>query len=812
MLSPYRVLDLTDHRGEIGPMLLGDLGADVIRVEPPVGSEARRGGPILDGAPEDLRSLQFHAFNRNKRSIVLDPASDADLESLRELIRRSDFLFESSPGRLLEEYGLDFADLEALNPRIVYVRLSAFGDDGPHADLIGNDLVVAAMGGPMSLQGAADRAPIRVSVPQVWRHAGVEAAAGALAAHARMQKTGGAQFLDLSAQSVMTWTMLNAMDAYAIQGFDIERNGSRVNTGVLKFPVVYPCRDGHMVVLPTSAAIVPCLDWMIADGVLDESARNVDWADVDQLLADPDAKPYNMDDLSRIVEQFVAKHSKQELLEFGMERDTTLAPVTTIPELLALQHFEARDYWRPLPLPAADGRENDVKSPGFWCKPSNTPLTIRRQAPSLDEHGAEIREELSGPARRAPVYPEPTPTALPFEGVKVADFAWVGVGPISSKYLADHGATVVRVESESRPDVLRGAGPFKDGEMGWNRSQFYGDFNTSKQGLSLSMKSPAALEIAKKLIAWADVFIESFAPGAIGRMGLSYEEVRKINPGIIMVSTCLMGQTGPAAKFAGYGYHAGAMAGFYEITGWPDRAPDGPWNAYTDTVAPRFISTVLAAALDHRRRTGEGQFIDVAQIETALHFQGPEILDFQSSGFMATREGNRARDAAPQGCYPCAGEDQWCVIAVDTDEQWLALRKELGEPEWARNPALDSTAGRRAAHEAIDEQLAVWTRSQDRYAVMERLQAAGVPAGVMQRSSDLLADPQYAHRGFYRYLGHPEMGNIPYAGHQYRIRGYDNGPRFHAPCLGQHSYEVMREILGMTEDEIGDAFASGAIS
>jgi len=808
MLTPYCVLDLTDERGEIGPMLLGDLGADVIRIEPPGGSGARRCGPTLDGAPEDLRSLQFIAFNRNKRSIVLDPQSEADLETLRELVCRADFVFESSPGRTLEAYGLDFEDLERLNPRVVYTRVSPFGDSGPYAALHGNDLVVAAMGGPVSLQGQRDRAPVRLSVPQVWRQAGVEAAAGALAAHARMRKTGEAQFVDVSAQSVMTWTMMHAMAVYAIIGRDLERNGSDMGTKELPFDVVYRCRDGHVVVLTNPSLIVPCMDDMIAKGAFDESDRQLDWSQLQAKLGDPNAKPYNLKELRERCSKWVAQYTKQELLELGMERGATLAPSHTIPELLALEQNEVRDYWHALELP--DGRS--VRSPGAWAKVQGTPIRVRCRAPALDQHGDEIRAEIRQSDAVDPPGVEVKEDALPFAGLKVADFSWFGVGPIAAKYLADHGATVVRVESESRPDNLRGIGPFKDEEPGWNRSQYYADFNSSKKSLTLEMKTPEAREIALRLASWADVLIESFTPGTIDRMGLGYEALREINPRLIMLSTCLMGQTGPCSQFAGFGYHAGAMAGFYEIAGWPDLPPAGPWVAYTDTLAPRFIQVVLAAAIDHQRRTGEGQYIDVSQLEASLHFLAPEILDYQSSGHVAMRNGNRARDAAPQGCYPCAGDDQWCAIAVDTDEEWLALRGELGDPDWACAAALDSTEGRLAAHDVIDERLSEWTQDQDPRTVMHRLQAAGVPAGVVQRSRDLLEDPQYKEREFYRYLDHPEVGIVPYPGHAYRIRGYDNGPRFPAPCLGQHNAEVLSELLGMSDDEIAEAMAVGALS
>jgi len=400
---------------------------------------------------------------------------------------------------------------------------------------------------------------------------------------------------------------------------------------------------------------------------------------------------------------------------------------------------------------------------------------------------------------------------LPFEGVTVADFSWVGVGPISAKFLADHGARVIRIESETRPDVLRGNVPYKDAIPGLDRSQFFGDFNTSKESITLDLKRPDAIEIARQIVARSDVLIESFAPGVIGRMGLGYEAVRKINPGIIMVSTCLMGQTGPAAQLAGYGYHAGAIAGFYEVTGWPDRPPSGPWVAYTDTIAPRFISLLLAAALDHRRRTGEGCWFDVAQIEASLHFLAPELLDLQANGFAATRIGNRSIDCAPQGCYPCAGDDQWCAIAVERDEQWAALCMAMDRADLAASAELATHAGRMARHDEIDAAIAAWSGGRDRTVVMRSLQAVGVPAGAVQRSRDLLADPQYAERGFYRWLDHPVMGRIPYAGHPYRIRGYDNGPRGPAPTLGQHSFEILSEFLGLDDEAVAAAYASGAI-
>jgi crotonobetainyl-CoA:carnitine CoA-transferase CaiB-like acyl-CoA transferase len=807
MLSPYRVLDLTDDRGELTGMVLADLGADVIRVEPPQGSPARRRGPRLPDAPEAEQSLQFAAYNRGKRSVVIDLERAEERELFLRLVTGADFVLESAPPSVLDRHGLGFGRLRQANPRIVFVQLTPFGIDGPYADTPASDLSIAALGGPVSLQGIASRAPVRVTVPQVWRHAGAEGATAALVAHALMQKTGEAQRVDVSAQAAMTWTMLGGMNAAAIQGKDFERSGSLLQLGPITLPAIFPCADGFVAMVPMGNQIGRVVRWLIEDGLVDDSWAEEDWDSYQARVMSGRPVSHAPDEMMGAVLRFLTAHGKHELLERGLAQDVTVAPVNTVPDLLDLDHLAARGFWNEVKLASGDV----ARAPAAFLR-STPPLATRVPSPRLDEHGAEIRAELAARPRSAAAAPSPEgQDALPFAGLKVADLSWVGVGPGTARYLADHGATVVRVESEVRPDAIRIAGPFKDGEGGWNRSQFYGDYNTSKLGLALDLGKPEAVAVARRLIDWADVYLESFTPGTVDRMGVGYETVRATNPSLVMVSTCLMGQDGPAAGLAGFGYHAGAIAGFYEVTGWPGEPPDGPWFAYTDTVAPRFLAAALMAALDHRRRTGLGQHIDAAQLEMALQFLAPEILDYQVSGYAATRLGNRARDAAPQGVYPCASEDQWVAIAVETDSQWQALRRAVGDPQWSRVPELSGLDGRLALHDAIDAGLAAWTRERAPRQVMETLAAAGVPAGAVQRSSDLAVDPQHRHRRFHRELEHPEMGRVPYAGHQFRIHGYDSGPRAPAPVLGQHGVQVMTELLGMSDDEVAEVVASGAM-
>ena len=814
MLAPYRVLDLTDGRAEMATFVLAGLGADVIKVEPPGGARSRREGPFVDGEPDPLASLRFHAYNRGKRSVVVDLDGPAGRDDFLALVSSADFVFENAAPGVMDARGLGFEILRRSRPDLVYVALSPFGQDGPYADHQATDLTLAAMGGAMALNGDPDRRPVRITVPQTWHHAAVESALGALVAHQRRLLTGDAQFVDVSVQAAVFWTGLNAMIAHAIHGRNIERFGTVLQLSTLTTPLVYPCADGEVCLIATSATLAGLVPWMLESAaVTPDWAAAEDWATYEaRMLAGSAELVHDLEEVREAITRFTLQHRKSELFDGGLDRGITLAPVNTAADVLTLAQLAERDYWDEVRLPS--GRT--LRAPGPFVKASATPIAWACPAPGVGEHTDEVLEPLRRPDASPTVQVHDrssshvAETRLPFDGVKVADFSWIGVGPISAKALADHGATVVHVENDDPPDRLRLVGPFKDDIPGIDRCQFFASFNTSKNSLQLDLKHPVGLELARKLLAWCDIALDSFTVGTMAALGLGYDVARTLNPDIIMATTCLMGQTGPAAKLAGYGYHAAAVSGFYEITGWDDRPPGGPFNAYTDTIAPRFLATALIAALDHRRRTGEGQFIDQAQMESALHFLGPELLDVQVSGVSPRRAGNHDPCHVPHDGYPCAGIDQWCAIAVETDEQWRALRHAIGAPAWAMNPELDTAAGRRAKRDLVDRELGAYTVGHEPHELMAALQAAGVPAGAVQRSSDHMLDPQLAHRSFFRRLEHPEMGEVPYEGHPYRIEGYDNGPRFPAPCLGEHTYQVLTEVLGLDDDEVAEVLTSGA--
>ena len=810
-LAPYRVLDLTDSHADLCGLVLAGLGADVIKVEPPGGSAGRHVPPLVHGVPSDLASLRFQAFNRGKRSVVLDLDSPLGRADLLRLVASCDFVIENAGPAVMAARGLGFEALRVVRPDLVYVAISPFGQDGPYADHHATDLTLAAMGGMMALNGDADRRPVRVSVPQTWYHAAVDGAVAAMVAHHLRVSTGEAQFVDVSVQAAVFWTGLNAMIAHAIHGRNFERNGTELQLSTLVTPLVYPCADGEVVLIATANTVQPMLPWMVECGAVSQEWLDAeDWLTYDARMLSGQPLVHQIQELRAKIVGFTLLHTKATLMTEGLARGMTIAPVNTASDVLTLDQLTVREFWSVVDL--GDGRT--LRAPGPFARLSATPVSFGGSAPRAGQHNAEVLDALppmsvcrGSSARQAPVR-----QALPLAGIKVADFSWIGVGPITGKALADHGAHVIRIESENPPDRLRLTGPFTDDIPGINRCQFFGSFNTSKQSLTLNLKTPRGLEIARRVIQWSDLCLDSFTAGTMVDLGLGYDVARQLNPSIIMASTCLMGQTGPASQMSGYGYHAAAASGFYEVTGWNDRAPGGPFNAYTDTIAPRFLAATLMAALDHRRRTGEGQYIDQAQMESALHFLAPELLDVQLSGLSPRRQGNFSPTAAPHDAYPCLGNDQWCAIAVETDAHWRSLRTALGSPAWAADPALCTVAGRLAQIELVDERLAGWTSQYEPQALMDLLQAAGVPAGMVQRSSDHMVDPQLAHRQFFRPMAHPEMGIVPYEGHSYRIAGYNNGPRFPAPCIGEHSYEVLSEVLGLSDDDIAEAMASGAIT
>lgn len=389
-----------------------------------------------------------------------------------------------------------------------------------------------------------------------------------------------------------------------------------------------------------------------------------------------------------------------------------------------------------------------------------------------------------------------------YEGLHVLELGSGAAGPVATKYFAEQGARVVRVESAARPDFLRVLFLTKDSKHGLDGSPMYVLLNPDKESVSIDMSRPEGVALVRRLVAWADVVAENFSPGVMAKWGLDAAGIRALRPDAIVVSGCLFGQTGPQRKYPGFGGQGSAIAGFNHLTGWPDREAHGPYGTITDSLAPRYVAVALAAALLERRRTGRGRVIDVSQIEAGVYSLSELVVRWSANGEGETRRGNACERAVPHGVYPCRGEDRWIAIAVRDDDGWRALRHALGDPAWARDAALDQAAGRRAAREALDERLAAWTRSQDARELAERLQAEGVEAGPVQDLEALLDDPQLAHRRHFVPLEHAPLGRLLFERAGFRLAESPGGFERPGPNLGQHNREVLGGILGLTDAEI----------
>lgn len=397
------------------------------------------------------------------------------------------------------------------------------------------------------------------------------------------------------------------------------------------------------------------------------------------------------------------------------------------------------------------------------------------------------------------------------DDVKILDCMWVMAGPTSTRILADYGATVVRIESTTRIDTARTLAPFYDGTIGPEHSGCFQNLNLGKRLLTLDPQQPAGREVFLDLVRWADVVTESFRPGTMRKWGLDYDTLRTIKPDLIMLSTCLMGQTGPLASFAGYGNLAAAISGFSNLGGWADRPPAGPFSAYTDYVAPRYIALAILAALEYRRRTGIGQYIDLSQGEATLQFLGPALLDYTVNGRVAGRMGNRDLSFAPNGVYPAAGDDRWVAITVATDAQWQSFCRVLGREDWLSNPQLATATQRLVAHDQLDAAISAWTATRDMDAIERALQAAGVAAHAVQNSRELCADAQLQHRGHFIAVSHPDRPQVTLEGTRFQLSRTPASFEDTAPTLGRDNEYVLRELLGYDEDRITALVAAGAL-
>lgn len=817
MLSHYRVLDLTDHRAQLAGHILRSLGAEVILLEPPEGSPGRHIGPFAGDQVDVEGALPFWAHNRGKKSVVVDLTTGAGRDKLHDLVRTADVLIENEPvGNGSPARGLDRQTLAALNPALVHVSVTPFGQSGPKAGWAASDLTLLAASGALTLTGDRDRAPLLIApAPQAWLHAAAEAAQAALIAlYERDHHSGLGQHADISVQQSAGQIAASQMLTAALNASMTRRYAGGVLYGGLDVRLMWACADGHVsVTFLFGAAIGPftrrLMEWVHEEGHCDEATRDKDWIDYTMMLLDGREPVSEYERLrDHVLVDFFAARTKAELLEQAVARRLLIAPVNTIADVAASPQLAARDYWEKVD----QGGLGLVTFPGAIARPSRTPLEVLPRAPHLGEHTDEVLGAVVAPTSPTPhlTVSVATPrTGEAMAGLKVLDLMWVMAGPAASRVLADYGAEVIRVESVHRIDTARTLAPFVNNEGHPERSGLFNNLNGNKRGLALDLSSPVSHEVMMDLVRWADVVLDAFSPHGMGSLGLGHDELLALKPDLVVASTCLSGQTGPLASLAGFGTMAAAMSGFFHICGWPDRPPSGPFGAYTDYVAPRYFLCSVLAAVAHRDRTGQGQYVDFSQGEASIHNLSWLLLDYNVNGRMAQRQGNDDPRCAPHGVYPCSGEDAWVAVACETDGHWQALCAELGD---VAAPMVALTIDERLSRRReLDQLITAWTASRTPEEVTETLQARAVPAHGVANSPEALADPQLRHRNHFVEVPHGNLGTTWMEGSRFVLSRTPATMRRAGPTMGEDTFDILTGTLGYDADRIAELAAQGIL-
>ncbi|GIW09024.1 MAG: putative CoA-transferase [Dehalococcoidia bacterium] len=789
-LEDIRVLDLAGPIGWYGTRLLADLGADVIRIEPPGGDPARRLPPLARGIPE--AGLPFWWHNAGKRSLILDLTTPEGQAQFRRLAAEADVVFESFPPGWLAAHGLGYDALSAENPALVMTSVTPFGQIGPRAHWRATDLVGMALGGLVHLSGMPDHPPTHLGGEQGYFQAGIVAAAGTLVALRGRQLSGRGQHVDVSLQDAIVFTNENNLGLLDLMGHLRSRIGDRSFTG---FSLFHRTRDGWLVFWP-GGRFDGLLDWFAAMGVPTEPFAGGEWAD-------PAFRDLHIPELTAAIRQAAARTTKFHAAEEAQARRLAAAPVVTTAELTQDPQLIARQFWLEVEHELPDGGTALTRYPGAPFKMSRSPWQVRRPAPRPGEHNGE--------GWRAPRRPLPPPRLghrpLPLAGIRVIDLTWQIAGPAATQVLADFGAEVLKIESTARPDGLRVmALPRPPWTESLNQSGIFTLMNTSKRSVTINMGVPAGPRLLRRLIALADVLVDNYGVDPFPKWGLTPEELASLRPDLIIARSSVMGRSGPRANYVGFGYTIGPAAGLNALSGFPDDPPVASCTAHPDySCNPYHLLIAILAALHHRDRTGEGQLIDLSQHESTVVMNGAFILDHSINGNVPHPSANRHPVFAPHGIYPSRGHDRWVALACETDDDWQRLAHRIERPDLANDPALATAAGRRLAADRIDAAIAAWTRRYAPHEAMELLQAAGIPAGAVQTAADLWRDPHLAARGKLIRLSHPELGQVTVNGPSFRLSATPPAVR-RPPLLGEDTEAVMRELLGMDEEELVNAY------
>ena len=796
-LDGVRVLELADHRSALGGRLLADLGAEVFLIEPPSGGEIRAMAPFLDDQAGPERSFQHLYFNANKQSLIVDIETPAGAEELRRLAADADILIESQQPGALDALGLGADALHALNPHLILISATPYGQRGPKRDWRATDLTTSAAAGFLQISGQREDPPTRGPAHVAHTMIGLQIATAAMIAlHGgdRVPSRPGAHF-DISMQEATSFQLVQTSNPNAW----LWRDEIPVRPALSQS---LQCRDGKWLGCNISALGLGSFLALLDAAGIEHGYTPDDWMVLHQ--GDRAAWQYLENPFQFLARDLAARMDRAEMLRELQAGNHAAMPTLSFDQFADSEHYQTAGQFRDVEAPELDVSLSFSRSA---LDPVESPLLISA-APRLGsaEAPASSNDQTGHPSRHEPM------SLMPLEGIRVVDMCWVAAGPLGSRILANFGAEVLKVESMARIDPVRNQ-PITGQRFHVDLPDLFNEANTGKKSVTLDLSDERGRELFRKLVATSDVVTNNYSGGTLDRMGLGYETLREINPGIIVLHLPGVGGESPWRKLPTLGNLLMAASGMNFLTGFPGRPPRGPGVAYPDFTSPHLLAVSVLAALRARERTGEGREIELSQLSGTVALLGAEWMRFAHTGEMPERPGNRDANHCPHGVYRTIGDDEWVAIAVRGDDQWAAFCSVIGLPNLTAAERFGSHKARKANEDELDAIISNWAQDQDKWQAAERLQAAGIAANAVENLRDMMEVDNHFH-DHYQIIRQPSDPTFDIAIDREAIRFMHEDDRIlqRAPTLGEHNEYALREIAGLSQEEFDALVVAGVIN
>ncbi|MFA5055257.1 MAG: CoA transferase [Dehalococcoidia bacterium] len=787
-LADVRVVEISRNiSGQYTSKLIADLGADVIKIEPRgIGDPLRSQGSFPEDPSDPTIGALFSYLNANKRSIALDIESQSDAKSLLKIVKGANLLIEDLGFNGLEKRGLSPERLRSVNPGIALVRISDFGQEGEYADRPSTDLIVQALSGWISGHYIVGQEPVAGGGRISEFVTGMFAACGALTAYKAAVRSGEAVCLDISKQECL----LSCLVTPWLHVEQLKALGWNMPEGRHFFPPgITPCKDGWVGINNFSAQNFE--DFCRLAGLDEFIDKRMD------IVGCGESSP----GFFKAVESWAAEHTVNEIVEMGQAARIPVAPIANGKQLLEMEHLKSRNFFISEP-------GGKFIQPSFPYRLETTPASLRSPAPKLGKHNADsaspwkgkkLRVAQSKPSYRNRGYKNP------FCGLRVIDFGTYLAGGTVGAYLGAYGADVLKIESIQRPDSYRYAAAYpQEGPDWYEHAGSWQTCNLNKRDITLNIDDAEGRRLAEELIAKADIVIENYTPRVMDNLKLGTKRIKELNPDVIFLRMPGFGLEGPWRDYAAFAFPIEQACGIAWITGWPGEHPSN-LGGYVDIMNSMHALVALQAALHHRELTGEGQLIELAQIESLVCATAEQTIAYSISGRTMDRKGNRDGSIAPQGVYRCRN-GEYAAVSIRDDDEWRRFVSLIGSPSWTQGAGLNSRAGRLMRQDDLDRFIAEWTAGQAADDAVKALRDAGIPAAKLLNSTGVLTEPNLIARKFHQVLTHPAFPRRQYPRFPWLQNGRTGygygGYRSGAPTLGQHNIEVLSGELGLTKEQI----------